>query len=188
MENALAYLAAAPMTNSITTRVACNDTFYSKKFSKKFKILEKKNVGSEKKVFWFFNSWSFSLTQSLRKGQTNKKKNPHFNFFFWPTYFIHLSDITVRCCGLYYKPTISVKDDSRVVNKLETSLTDDAGVVSYDRHVFIVQATGCEENSPTHLQCLMKLGVVYCGGTVVHQLTHYPKFKGLNLPVASPKR
>jgi hypothetical protein len=33
-----------------------------------------------------------------------------------------------------------VNDDSRVVNKLETSLTDDARVVIYDRHMFIVQA------------------------------------------------
>ncbi len=35
-----------------------------------------------------------------------------------------------------------VSDDSRVINKLETSLTDDARVVIYDHHMFIVQATG----------------------------------------------
>ncbi len=35
-----------------------------------------------------------------------------------------------------------LNDDSRVVNKLETSLTDDARVVIYGRHMFIVQATG----------------------------------------------
>jgi len=35
-----------------------------------------------------------------------------------------------------------VNDDTRVVNKLETSRTDDARVVIYDRHVFKVQATG----------------------------------------------
>ncbi len=34
-----------------------------------------------------------------------------------------------------------VNDDSRVINKLETSLTDDAIVVIYYRHMFIVQAT-----------------------------------------------
>jgi hypothetical protein len=34
-----------------------------------------------------------------------------------------------------------VNDDSSVINKLETSLTDDGRVVIYDRHVFIVQAT-----------------------------------------------
>ncbi len=43
--------------------------------------------------------------------------------------------------GLYYKPMMIVNDDSRVVNKLEATLTDDARVVIYDRHMFIVQAT-----------------------------------------------
>jgi hypothetical protein len=44
-------------------------------------------------------------------------------------------------CGLYYKPLTIVKDNSSVVNKLETSLIDDARVIIYDRHMFIVQAT-----------------------------------------------
>ncbi len=35
-----------------------------------------------------------------------------------------------------------VNDDSRVVNKLEASLTDNARVVIYDCHMFIVQVTG----------------------------------------------
>jgi hypothetical protein len=35
-----------------------------------------------------------------------------------------------------------INDDSRVITKLETSLTDDARVVIYDLHMFIVQATG----------------------------------------------
>jgi hypothetical protein len=35
-----------------------------------------------------------------------------------------------------------VNDDSRVINKLEASLTDYARVVNYDHHMFIVQATG----------------------------------------------
>ena len=34
-------------------------------------------------------------------------------------------------------------DNSRVVTKLETSLTEDARVVLYDHHMFIVQATRC---------------------------------------------
>jgi hypothetical protein len=34
-----------------------------------------------------------------------------------------------------------VNDDSRVVNKLETLLTDNARVVIYDRHLLIVQST-----------------------------------------------
>ena len=37
-----------------------------------------------------------------------------------------------------------VNDNSRVVNKLEASLTDDARVVIYDRHMFIVQTTRVE--------------------------------------------
>ncbi len=42
---------------------------------------------------------------------------------------------------LYYKPMTIINDDSRVINKLEASLTDDARVVIYNRHMFIVQAT-----------------------------------------------
>jgi hypothetical protein len=34
-----------------------------------------------------------------------------------------------------------VNDDSSIINKLETSLIDNARVVIYDCHMFIVQAT-----------------------------------------------
>jgi hypothetical protein len=44
-------------------------------------------------------------------------------------------------------PMMIVNDDSRVVNKLETSLTDNARVVLYDHHVFIVQSTCCIHNN-----------------------------------------
>jgi hypothetical protein len=44
-------------------------------------------------------------------------------------------------CGLYYKHMTNINDDSSVVNKLGASLTDDARVVIYDRHMFITQAT-----------------------------------------------
>ncbi len=40
-----------------------------------------------------------------------------------------------------------INDDARVVNKLEASLTGDARVVIYDRHMFIVQASGEEWRS-----------------------------------------
>ena len=43
---------------------------------------------------------------------------------------------------MYYKHTTIVNDDSSIVNKFETSLTDDARVIIYDCHMFIVQATG----------------------------------------------
>ncbi len=51
--------------------------------------------------------------------------------------------------GLYYKSMTIVNDDSRVVNKLEASLTDNARVVIYDRHMFMVQDTGCLYNPQT---------------------------------------
>jgi hypothetical protein len=44
--------------------------------------------------------------------------------------------------GLYYKQITIVNDDSNIINKLETSLTDDARVIIYNCHMFIVQATG----------------------------------------------
>ncbi len=43
--------------------------------------------------------------------------------------------------GLYYKLITIVNDDSSIINKFETSLIDDARVVIYDRHMYIVQAT-----------------------------------------------
>ncbi len=51
--------------------------------------------------------------------------------------------------GLYYKPVMIVNNDSKVVNKLEASLTDDARVVIYDRHMFIVKpaVAGATANS-----------------------------------------
>jgi hypothetical protein len=36
-----------------------------------------------------------------------------------------------------------INDDSRVISKLEASLTGEARVVIYDHHMFILQATGC---------------------------------------------
>ncbi len=45
-------------------------------------------------------------------------------------------------CGLYYKPMTIVNDDSRVITKLETSLTDNARVIIYEHHKFIVPASG----------------------------------------------
>jgi len=47
-----------------------------------------------------------------------------------------------KTCGLYYKPMTIVNDDSRIVNKLDASLTNDARVFIYDRHMFIVQDAG----------------------------------------------
>ncbi len=38
-----------------------------------------------------------------------------------------------------------MNDDSSVIKKFETSLTDDARVVICDRHMFIALATGCNK-------------------------------------------
>jgi hypothetical protein len=43
-------------------------------------------------------------------------------------------------CGLYYKHMTIINDESSIVNKLGASLTDDARVIIYDCHMFIVQA------------------------------------------------
>ncbi len=53
----------------------------------------------------------------------------------------------MKCCeydswSLYHKPITIINDNSRVTNKLETSLTDNARVLIYNCHMFIVQATG----------------------------------------------
>jgi hypothetical protein len=43
--------------------------------------------------------------------------------------------------GLYYKSMMIANDDARIINKLDASLAEDARVVIYDCHMFIVQAT-----------------------------------------------
>jgi len=47
-----------------------------------------------------------------------------------------------KASGLYYKHMTIVNYASSSVNKLKASLNDDARVVIYDCHMFIVQATG----------------------------------------------
>jgi hypothetical protein len=56
--------------------------------------------------------------------------------------FQHSIMFVGKFSGLYYKSMTIVNDDSGVINKLEDSLTVDSRVVIYDRHMFIVQATG----------------------------------------------
>ncbi len=47
-----------------------------------------------------------------------------------------------KSCGLYYKHITIINYDSSVANKFGVSLPDDARVVIYDCHMFIVLATG----------------------------------------------
>jgi hypothetical protein len=46
-----------------------------------------------------------------------------------------------QTCGLNYKPIMIVNDHSSIINKLETSLIDDARVIIYNHWMFIVQST-----------------------------------------------
>ncbi len=43
-----------------------------------------------------------------------------------------------KISDLYYKHMMIINSASSVVNKLKALLTDDARVIIYDRHVFIV--------------------------------------------------
>jgi hypothetical protein len=56
-----------------------------------------------------------------------------------------------RTKGLYYKHTVIINYASSIVHKLEALLTDDARVVIYDRHVFIVQATNLSKEFVTNV-------------------------------------
>ncbi len=53
------------------------------------------------------------------------------------------SSFTIVTClyysGLYYKPITIINDDSSIVTKPETLLTDDARVLICNCHMFIVQ-------------------------------------------------
>ncbi len=46
-----------------------------------------------------------------------------------------------RTSGLYYKHMTIVNDNSSIISKWSSKLIDDARVIIYDRHMFIVEAT-----------------------------------------------
>jgi len=50
-------------------------------------------------------------------------------------------------CGLYYKHMKIINDDSSIIIKWSSKLIDAARGVIYDRHMFIVQATGVYNSS-----------------------------------------
>jgi hypothetical protein len=70
-----------------------------------------------------FNFKFGSLALKLRKSVTNNAAK-------------------TQSSGQYYKLMLIVNDDSWVINRLEASLIDDARLLIYDHHMFIVQATG----------------------------------------------
>ncbi len=54
----------------------------------------------------------------------------------------------MRPVACIFKPITIVNDDFSIVSKLEISLTGDARVVFYDRHMFTEQATDDWKKSP----------------------------------------
>ncbi len=50
-------------------------------------------------------------------------------------------------CGLYYKLTMIVNYASSVISEQSFQLIDNARVIIYDRHVFIVQAAGGQSSN-----------------------------------------
>jgi len=94
-------------------------------------------------------------------------------------------DLQTRFSGLYYKPMTIVNDDARVVNKLEDSRTDDARVIIYDRHMFIVQATGLVMETKTCPSFFQPLRCIYMCKSVVEK-THLTA-TGSSMPLCHNK-
>jgi hypothetical protein len=60
---------------------------------------------------------------------------------FWSTSVKAMTSGSDLYCDLYYKPMTIVNNDSRVINKLEASLSNNARVIIYDCYMFMVQDT-----------------------------------------------
>ncbi len=69
--------------------------------------------------------------------------------------------LVIALPGLYYKPMTIINDDARFINKLEASHTDDARVIIYNHHMFIVQATGLVMETKTCTSFFQPLRCIY---------------------------
>ncbi len=95
---------------------------------------------------------------------------------------------TVETCGLFYKPMTIVNDDSRVITKLETSLTDDTRVVIYDCHMFIVHTT-VEPLATCQVQLLLlNIWVSRCPMRLYHPLDGVTNLKYKLLYFLTPNK
>ncbi len=95
------------------------------------------------RIFVSVNALILSLVQSLCY-KTFYTCNEYHGVVSQCVCYFHPSLILrarLEASGLYYKHMTIVNDDSRVINKLEASLTDDTRVIIYDCHLFIVHAT-----------------------------------------------
>jgi hypothetical protein len=81
------------------------------------------------KISWKVSSRTFTYLATLQLIRSTNSSSAH-------------PSPTMTTCGLYYKHVTMVNYASSSVNKLRASLNDDARVVIYDHHMFIVQATG----------------------------------------------
>jgi hypothetical protein len=57
----------------------------------------------------------------------------------------------IGTCGQYYKDILIVNYNSSVISKFGATLTDDARVIIYNHHMFIVQATGLKFINMFHM-------------------------------------
>jgi hypothetical protein len=62
-----------------------------------------------------------------------------------------------------------VNDYSSIINKLETSLIDEAIVIIYDHHMFIAQVTGVIGRTRTQNVQMLKLEFYHCS-TAANQI------------------
>jgi hypothetical protein len=97
----------------------------------------------------------------------------------------------VLTTGLFYKHVMIVNYASSGINKLKASLNDDARVVIYDRHMFLVQAThhlkvkglspasGERDGERDHGRNVSGEGSDSRASKLVEHLPHQPKVKGL---------
>ncbi len=67
---------------------------------------------------------------------------PPYTIFYTCKHNLEFYKLLPLISGLYYKYVTIVIYASSSVNNLRASVNDDARVVIYDRHKFIVQATG----------------------------------------------
>ncbi len=85
-------------------------------------------------------TWIWNLENLHYLNFSFAKHSTHFQLLGLEVDKIELKILEI--CGLYYKHVMIVNDDSSIVSKWGFKLIDDPRVIIYDRHRFIIQATG----------------------------------------------
>ncbi len=80
-----------------------------------------------------------TLHLQLKQTPHNEKVKNNCCFTHFKT---SLNSDLILVCGLYYKHTTIINYASGIINKVEALHNGNARVIIYNRHVFIVQATG----------------------------------------------